>query len=145
MLTVLVCDLNGFKQINDKFGHLEGNRVLRDVADALRNNCREYDYVARMGGDEFVLLLPGNDHSEIGARTEQLRRIAWEAGSIDTVAGHVSMSIGAAVYPRDGSDADQLLAEADRRMYKAKQAAKLVRPSLLDTPLANSAGVVTIQ
>ena len=71
MLTVLVCDLNGFKQINDQFGHLEGNRVLRDVAEALRCNCREYDYVARMGGDEFTLLLPGLSAPEDGAKVAQ--------------------------------------------------------------------------
>ena len=50
-LALLVCDLNGFKQINDRYGHLEGNRVLRDVSEALRCHCRKYDYVARMGGE----------------------------------------------------------------------------------------------
>src|SRR6266700_4149683 len=52
-LTVMVCDMDGFKQINDRFGHLAGNRVLRLFAQALKESCREYDYVARMGGDEF--------------------------------------------------------------------------------------------
>jgi len=133
-LTVLVCDLNGFKQINDRYGHLEGNHVLRDVGEALRTNCREYDYVARMGGDEFVVILPGSDQDMVAVRMQELRELAWQAGSTAEVRGQCSMSIGAAIYPRDGSDADQLLAEADRRMYKAKQAQKLMREAVTHLP-----------
>jgi diguanylate cyclase (GGDEF)-like protein len=138
-LTVLVCDLDGFKAINDQYGHLEGNQVLKDVAEALRLHCREYDYVARMGGDEFVVLLPGNDQSAVAARTEELRRIAWTAGGGDPMHGRVTMSIGAAVYPQDGTDADQLLAEADRRMYEAKQEQKLLREATLTAVLEGCA------
>ena len=127
MLTVVVCDLNGFKQINDRFGHLEGNRLLRTIGDYLRSTCREYDYVARMGGDEFVLLLLGSDQSQISDRIAELGQIDWPAGPGDDPIDRVSISVGAAVFPQDGADADQLLAEADRRMYKAKQAYKLLR------------------
>jgi len=54
----MVCDINGFKQVNDNFGHLEGDRMLRIFAQNVKNACREYDYVARMGGDEFVIVVP---------------------------------------------------------------------------------------
>jgi diguanylate cyclase (GGDEF)-like protein/putative nucleotidyltransferase with HDIG domain len=130
MLTVVVCDLNGFKQINDRYGHLEGNRLLRHISEALRGSCREYDYVARMGGDEFVLLLLGTDQSAIDERIDQLRQIEWHAGSGEGIDDQVSMSVGAAMFPQDGSDADEVLAEADRRMYKAKQAHKQERAFL---------------
>jgi diguanylate cyclase (GGDEF)-like protein/putative nucleotidyltransferase with HDIG domain len=122
-LAVLVCDLDGFKQINDRFGHLEGNRVLRSVAQTLRESCREYDYVARMGGDEFVVLLPGSDRESIQGRVQQLSRIASNAARL-AGADFLSMSIGQAFYPDDGADAEQLLSVADRRMYKAKQQSK---------------------
>ena len=79
-IAVLVCDLDGFKQINDRFGHLEGNRVLRAVARALRLQCREYDTVARLGGDEFVLVLPGQKPESVSAKVEQLSSAVAEAG-----------------------------------------------------------------
>lgn len=127
-LAVLVCDLDGFKQINDQFGHLEGNRVLRRVADMLRKNCREYDYVARMGGDEFVIILSGCAPSELLSRIDLFAEIGRLAGYDVVGKDLLSMSIGHACYPMDGVDAEQLLAEADRRMYKVKNSAKSSRP-----------------
>ena len=127
-MTVLVCDVDGFKQVNDLFGHLEGNRVLRHVADVLRENCREYDYVARMGGDEFVILLPGSDREAVSRRIAEFESIAYDAGSLHG-AGVIHLSVGEAFYPDDGSDAEQLLAEADRRMYKSKHSTKAARPN----------------
>ncbi|MGA3074011.1 MAG: HD domain-containing phosphohydrolase [Bryobacteraceae bacterium] len=126
-LTVLVCDLDGFKQVNDRFGHLEGNKVLRYVADVLRENCREYDYVARMGGDEFVILLPGSDREAVYRRISEFQSIACSEGETVHGAGIVTLSVGEAFYPDDGSDAEQLLAEADRRMYKSKHLNKTGR------------------
>ena len=79
-LTVLVCDLDGFKMVNDCHGHLVGNKVLRAVGNALRESCREYDYVARMGGDEFVLILPASDRDSMQQRIEELREIGGAAG-----------------------------------------------------------------
>jgi len=131
-LCVVVCDLDGFKQINDRFGHLEGNKVLRLVAETLRSRCREYDYVARMGGDEFVLLLPGSDRRSIQARLAEIRQIA--IGTAMQSGNGVSMSIGEAYYPEDGSDAEGLLAEADKRMYTAKHLRKKHRMAVYPQP-----------
>ena len=77
---MLVCDLDGFKQVNDRFGHLVGNKVLRAVGGALRESCREYDYVARMGGDEFVLVLPASDCESMQRRIGELRDIGGARG-----------------------------------------------------------------
>ena len=120
-LTVMVSDMDGFKQINDRFGHLEGNRVLRLFAQALKDTCREYDYVARMGGDEFVVIAPGLAADAAGKKAEQMRALARQAGSEVCGEDILSLSVGRAVYPDDGKDAEQLLAEADRRMYLEKQ------------------------
>jgi diguanylate cyclase (GGDEF)-like protein/putative nucleotidyltransferase with HDIG domain len=144
-LTVLVCDLDGFKAINDQYGHLQGNRVLQDVAEALRGNCRDYDYVARMGGDEFVLLLPGSSQPEIAFRSEQFRQSVAEAGAVWDFPGRVGMSIGASIYPHDSTDPNQLLAAADRRMYESKQQQKLLRDALLHASLERCAAAGTIQ
>jgi len=120
-LTVMVCDMDGFKQVNDRFGHLEGNRVLRLFAQALKQSCREYDYVARMGGDEFVVIAPGLAADASRKRAAQLRELARNAGIDVCNEDILSLSVGQAVYPDDGNDAEDMLAEADRRMYVEKQ------------------------
>jgi len=120
-LTVMVCDMDGFKQINDRFGHLEGNRVLRMFAQALRSTCREYDVVARMGGDEFVMIAAGLSSEIAHKKAEQLRELARQVGHEVCQEDILSLSVGRAAYPADGRDAEQLLAEADRRMYLEKQ------------------------
>lgn len=118
-LGVFVCDIDRFKQINDEQGHLEGNRVLRSVARSLIASCRQGDYVARMGGDEFVVVLPGLEPSAVTARVEQIRRCVADSARAET--GLVlSISVGAALYPEDGEIAESLLDLADRAMYKAK-------------------------
>jgi diguanylate cyclase (GGDEF)-like protein/putative nucleotidyltransferase with HDIG domain len=120
-LTVMVSDMDGFKQINDRFGHLEGNRVLRLFAQALKDSCREYDYVARMGGDEFVVIAPGLTAEAAAKKAEQMRALARHAGNEVCGEDILSLSVGRSVFPADGKDAEQLLAEADRRMYLEKQ------------------------
>ncbi|HZD95706.1 MAG TPA: HD domain-containing phosphohydrolase [Candidatus Sulfotelmatobacter sp.] len=141
-LTVMVCDLDGFKKINDRFGHLEGNRILRHFAETLQGSCREYDYVARMGGDEFVIVAPGLSSSAAEARGICLSELAGAAGREICGVEWLSLSVGCAIYPEDGVDAEKLLAEADRRMYIQKQEHhKIIRvlDGLTDVRRPNSA------
>lgn len=125
-LAVLVCDLDGFKQINDRFGHLEGNRLLQMVAASFKEHCREYDYVARMGGDEFVLVIPGLSGDKLKERIAQLENTVRVAGKGVCGEPIVSLSVGAASFPEDGEDAEGLLSEADHRMYTAKEGHKKI-------------------
>ncbi len=120
---VLVCDLDGFKQVNDRFGHLTGDEVLRTVAHGLRDACRGYDYLARMGGDEFVVVLHGLQ-GDYSTQLERMRQVAVNAGL--TICGEpcLSMSVGVAIYPVDGHDTESLIKEADRRMYRLKYQSK---------------------
>jgi len=121
-LTVMVSDMDGFKQINDRFGHLEGNRVLRLFAHALKETSREYDYVARMGGDEFVVIAPGLTAEAAARKAEQMRELVHRVGKEICNEDILSLSVGKSVYPDDGLDAEKLLSEADKRMYLQKQA-----------------------
>jgi diguanylate cyclase (GGDEF)-like protein/putative nucleotidyltransferase with HDIG domain len=127
-LAVLVCDLDGFKQVNDRFGHLTGNKVLQLVAQGLKEHCREYDYVARMGGDEYVVLMPGLSADGVRAKKTRFAQVVAEAGR--ELCGHdiLTLSIGEAHFPGDGSAPDELLARADERMYRCKQESKLMAP-----------------
>lgn len=120
-LAVLVCDLDGFKKVNDRFGHLAGNQLLSRFATLMKEACRQYDYVARMGGDEFVLVLPTMGVNAIESKIRDLDCLARQAGREICGEEIVSLSVGAATYPLDGSDAEDLLAEADRKMYRRKQ------------------------
>ncbi len=120
-LQVLVCDLDGFKMVNDRFGHLEGNRILKSVAEKLRNNCREYDYVARMGGDEFVIVMPGSRGAPPQSRQLHLAQLVAQAALEVFGEECLSMSVGEAYYPQDGDSPDMLISQADKRMYAAKQ------------------------
>jgi len=120
-LAVFVSDLNGFKQVNDRFGHFQGNKLLQMFAEALKESCREYDYAARMGGDEFVIVAVGFDEKAAAEITRRVETIIAQVGKAVCGEDIVSASIGQAFYPADGSNAEHLLAEADRRMYGAKR------------------------
>lgn len=113
-----VFDLDGFKGVNDEFGHQEGDRVLTDVADVLRGAAREGDLVARLGGDEFALLMPGADAYEATAAAERIRALvaATDLGS----GGHgLTLSAGTSDLVA-APDAEELLHHADSALYTSK-------------------------
>jgi diguanylate cyclase (GGDEF)-like protein len=142
-LTVLVCDLDGFKNVNDRFGHLAGNRLLSRIAAALKQSCREYDFVARMGGDEFVVVLPGMTVAESKSRLRQMQ-IEVERAAIG-VCGEsvVSLSAGEAQFGPDGTTTEDLLAEGDRRMYRNKRRRKTETPSSLVALTDEASAMIT--
>ncbi|MGC2060062.1 MAG: HD domain-containing phosphohydrolase, partial [Candidatus Sulfotelmatobacter sp.] len=120
-LAVMVCDIDGLKKINDSFGHLEGDKLLREFSMRLKDACRGYDYVARMGGDEFVVTAPGLTAEAALEKASRLNQAAVEAGRQTCGRDVISLSVGTAFCPENGFDVEGLLAEADRRMYSVKQ------------------------
>jgi len=137
-LTVMVCDIDGFKQINDSYGHLEGDKLLREFTKRVTDVCRGYDYVARMGGDEFVITCPGLAGDAAKDKAERLNQAAIESGRQICGKDLITLSVGMAYCPEDGFDVERLLAEADRRMYSMKQVhhaqAAARTPALQDQP-----------
>ena len=120
-LTILMCDLNGFKRVNDNFGHLVGNKLLQDLAGKLKAVCREYDQVGRLGGDEFVFVLPDINVRTVKELQRRLQTAVEEVGISICGQKVVTASLGWAFYPEDGATAEELLSEADRRMYESKE------------------------
>jgi diguanylate cyclase (GGDEF)-like protein len=120
-LAVMVCDIDGLKKINDSFGHLEGDKLLREFSARLKDACRGYDYVARMGGDEFVVTAPGLTREAAEEKIVRLNEAAIEAGRQTCGRDSITLSVGTAFCPEDGYEVEALLAEADRRMYSVKQ------------------------
>lgn len=118
---LLFIDLNGFKQVNDNFGHDAGDAIIRICAERLSACMRRSDSVARMGGDEFTLLLSHIDnHTDVAHIAEKIITLLSEPAEINGYEVVVGCSIGIAIYPEAGRDADSLLKNADMAMYKAK-------------------------
>ena len=118
---MLLCNLDGLKDVNDRFGHLKGNEILKLVASGLRNSCREMDYVARIGRDEFVMVLPGLGLQHLDAKVSVLEKMARDAGTAVCGEPLLSLSVGVATCPEHGRDVESLLAEADRRLHPARR------------------------
>jgi len=118
-VTALFIDLDGFKAINDKLGHAVGDALLRRVSESLRRITRSGDTLARVGGDEFVVIAPGlSDHSAIEKLCD---RLVAEICLLQTAYGKVGLSIGIATQRSDDLVIEELLQEADKAMYDAKR------------------------
>jgi diguanylate cyclase (GGDEF)-like protein/PAS domain S-box-containing protein len=121
-VAVLFMDLDHFKEVNDLLGHAAGDRLLQDVAERLVASVREGDTVARVGGDEFVVMLVDLHQLEDAALVAEKIIAAVSAGcQIEGSELHVTPSIGLAIFPEDGGDPDTLLRNADIAMYHAKR------------------------
>jgi len=121
-LAVLFVDMDSFKEINDTFGHAVGDRVLINVAILLKSAMREADTVARLGGDEFVILLDTiDDPRHVKTIVLKLHDLFQNTMQIDGRDLQVHASIGVAIFPRDGKDADELMQYSDQAMYNSKK------------------------
>ena len=115
-MTVMLLDLNGFKHINDTYGHLIGDRVLCEVARALSTAIREHDTLARQGGDEFSILAPETNYEQarlLAARAQQAVAAATNSA--------VTISVGWATHPTPTADPSRLLADADEQLRRVKR------------------------
>lgn len=121
--SLLMGDLDNFKQINDTYGHRVGDKVLRVVSEVFRERVRAVDQVARYGGEEFAILMPGITKEQALQAAERLRRTI-EQTKITTAEGKlvkVEISFGVAAYPADGTEQDTLFKAADQALYEAKR------------------------
>lgn len=119
-VAVVCIDLDGFKSVNDSYGHAAGDELLRRIASLLQSACRPGDVVARFGGDEFVLLLQGGDPRTVERIARTLLARAQEPFELEDGEATIGFSIGAALAPQDGADAEMLLQRADVALYRAK-------------------------
>ncbi len=119
--SLLMVDLDGFKTINDTYGHPVGDRVLTQMAAVFHRTLRTTDFVARYGGDEFIVLLPETGAHQARWVAEKLRRAVEEHAWIALPQGiRLSLSVGVATFPDDGEEAEELLTLADQRLYATK-------------------------
>src|SRR5688572_5822209 len=141
---VIMLDLDDFKIVNDSFGHKIGDRMLREVASLIQNQLREYDFLARYAGDEFVALLPDLTVQQVDELRDRIEMVVSSfslgvAGS--QTRARVGISIGASIFGADGETLDHLLIAADQAMYRAKSAHKtgaLPLLQALEVPMSTS-------
>jgi len=122
---LLLMDLDGLKSINDRYGHYQGDVVIRGVAQLIRGGLRRIDVAARYGGDEFVALLPETDSTGAYVVADKIRQMVSELVVEPSILGiATSISIGVVCFPEDGQTADELMIAADEAMYSSKSLGK---------------------
>jgi two-component system cell cycle response regulator len=126
-ISLLLIDLDNFKQVNDRLGHQAGDRILIQVGKTIRGSVRDVDFVARYGGEEFVVILPYVDAEKAREVAERVRleiKTAVDTEIKDLANLSVTASIGGAFCPDDGMEAESVIRKADEMMYLAKQLGK---------------------
>jgi diguanylate cyclase (GGDEF)-like protein len=118
--SIVFADVDDFKDINDRYGHVQADHTLTAIGAALAAELRGSDLVCRWGGDEFIILLPETDRRQAGTLAERLR---GAVSGCESCAG-ATVSLGVACYPDDGRDYDGLVANADRALYASKRSGK---------------------
>ena len=125
LLALMFIDLDGFKLLNDNFGHQSGDQTLRIVAERLMGSIRDTDIVARMGGDEFTIILPFIKNTQnIAAIADKILRHITRPIKLKNADIFISASIGIAIFPNDARSAEELLQNSDAALYRAKEIGK---------------------
>lgn len=134
---VLMLDLDGFKAVNDTFGHKAGDKLLKELARIMRAQLRDYDFLARYAGDEFVAIVPDTEGKEINELSERIERAVTDfiLPLGEEKFARVGISIGAASYPEHGKTLDQVIIVADKAMYAVKATRKPKAAAVQSQPL----------
>lgn len=146
---VLMLDLDGFKAVNDTFGHKTGDMLLREVAKVMRGQLRDYDFLARYAGDEFVVIAPETNEIDVQELCDRLEKavVDFSLPTEDGRPAKVGVSLGAAGYPQAGETLDQIIIAADKQMYevKAKHKQKLKTTSAQAEKLKEASAANTVE
>jgi diguanylate cyclase (GGDEF)-like protein len=125
---LVLLDLDGFKQVNERYGHLEGDRLLAEIGAALQTDVRAEDSVFRQGGDEFAVIVPEANAEEAAEVAKRLRGKVARRGFGSDEERPISAAVGYAMYPADGRTAEELLGFADLDLFSAKRGANRAQP-----------------
>jgi len=140
---VLMLDLDGFKGVNDNFGHKAGDEMLREISKVIRQQMRDYDFLARYGGDEFVALIPETSPGDVSDLCDRIEKAvcSFKLPVADDQYASVGVSLGSAGYPASGETFDQMIIAADKIMYERKvnrkRLARIAQTDLISRPVGH--------